>query len=156
MSWLTTVPWRTFDEHIPVDCLQPVEPLLSLARVIQELHAAAQLELALPQQSLQSPNILYTERTTELHIVYQVSLASATVLGMLGSQPTLAIERRTTAGDQCVQVWMMLQLLVSGVQDHQGGRLVAAHVEYLTLQGFPDAVEQQVVQLLTVAEYQCR
>ena len=89
-------------------------------------------------------------------MVYQVSLASASVLGMLGCQPTLAIERRTTAGDQCVQVRMMLQLLVSGVQDHQGGWLEAPPVEYLTLQSFPGAVEQQVVQRLAVPEYQSR
>lgn len=133
MSWLTTVLRRTFDEHIPVDCLQRIEPLLSLARVIQELHAAAQLELALPQQSLEAAQVHFTELSAEFNIVYQVSLASATVLRMLGSQPTLAIERRTGSGDQCVQVRMMLKLLVSGVQDHQGGWLEAPTGEYLTL-----------------------
>jgi len=51
---------------------------------------------------------------------------------------------------------MVFQLLVSGVQYHQCGRMELAGASQFTVECFPGTLEEQAVKLAAVTEYQCR
>ena len=55
-----------------------------------------------------------------------------------------------------MDVRMMLELLVSGVQDHHGGRVILASLPQAMIQGTPSGTEQETVQLLAIAQNQWR
>ena len=86
--------------------------------------------------------------------VGQVRLASTTMLGMPGDLPATASDGRSGSGYQGVQVRMVFQLLVSGVQHHQRRRVEFTGATKLAIEGLPSTLEQQVVKCLAVAQDQ--
>lgn len=62
--------------------------------------------------------------------------------GMLSNFPLLAIQRWPGSRYQRVKVGMMLELLVSGVQHHQSGRMILAGSAQLSNESFPGGLKQ--------------
>jgi hypothetical protein len=75
---------------------------------------------------------------------------------MFGSNPSITVKRGTASGDDRMNVRVMLQLLVSGVKDHHGGRMILASLPQAMIQRSPSRTEQETVQLLAIAKNQWR
>ena len=147
---------RPLDEHVPVNRFQFPEPGLPLLRVVEELHFATDLELSLAEQSPQGFEVSVAKRTPQLPVISQIRFLAAAMLGMPGDLPTLAVQSRTGPGDQGVKMRMMLQLLVSCVQDHQRCRMEFTGPAKFAVEGRPGTARQQAVQFGSVTQNQRR
>ena len=78
------------------------------------------------------------------------------MFGMTSDFPLAAVDGWSGSGDQRVDVRMMLELLVSGVQYHQGGGLILGCAAKFPVECSPSTLEQQVIKFVAVAEYQRR
>lgn len=133
---------------------QKRKPLVSLDWVIQKLDTSADLQLALTKESSQASQVVFSKRSTEFNVVGQVRFFATTVFCVSRNIPLLAVKRGASAGNQRVEVWVMIKLLVSGVQNHQGGRLKPAGTTKLAVKCFPGTAKQQAVEIVAVAENQ--
>ncbi len=122
--------------------------------VTQEVNTAAQFELAVFQQLAEAMKVVLAKFVSQQIRVGQVRLASATMLRMPSNFPATTIDCRSGSGYQGVQVRMMLQLLVSGVQHHQRRRVEFSGATKFAIEGLPSTLEQQVVKCLAVAQDQ--
>ena len=121
------------------------EPGLPLLRVVEELHLATDLELSLTEQSPQGFEVSVAKRTAQLPVISQIRFLAAAMLGMPGDLPALAVQSRTGPGDQGVKMRMMLQLLVSRVQDHQRRRMELAGPAKFAVECRPGTAKQQTI-----------
>ena len=64
------------------------------------------------------------------------------MLGMTSNLPLIAVQRWPGSRYQRVNVGMMLELLVSGVQHHQCGGLILAGSAKLSIESFPSGLKQ--------------
>lgn len=78
------------------------------------------------------------------------------MLGVFGSNPSFPFDRRSAAGYQGVEMRVMIQLLVSGMQHHQRRRVELPSATEFTTQGSPCTDKQQIVKRSAIAENQSR
>ena len=123
MLWVALPLGGPFYKNIPVRSLELLAPSLEFSGVAELRELAVELQLALPRQPPQTKQVTLAKRTPKLSHVYQVRLAIIGI-GMLGRDPPITFQRGTSAGNDRMDVRMMLKLLVSGVQDHHGRRMI--------------------------------
>ena len=69
-------------------------------------------------QPLQAGTEVFPELLTQQAVVDQVRLLTAAMFGVPRAEPARAVGRRAAAGHEYVDVRMMFQFLVPGVQHH--------------------------------------
>ncbi len=144
------------DKNVPIGLLKFVEPLLSLADVFEKLNASTQLQLSFTKQLFQSTNVVTPKRSPKFDVVAQVRFAATSMFGMTSDFPLAAVDGWPRSGDQRVDVRVMLELLVSGVQYHQGGGLILGGTAKFAVECSPSTLEQQIIKFAAVTEDQRR
>ena len=119
---------RSLDEHIPVRLSELGQPGLELLWL-----AAARPTLLPVATSRPAPADENRRRTSRGTFAPAARCPPGTASGgcvgrMTARDPTSAVERRPASWDQHMKVWMMVELLVSRVQHHQGRRLELARL----------------------------
>ena len=143
-----------FDEDHPVAVAQRLQPVAEGGRVLQVRPAVGQLQFAVPVQTRQTGQKLVAKTGTQHAVVDQVRLVLASHPTRLAPNPLLTVLRGPAAGDQGMQVGIMLQVLVPGVQDHQGRRFAAQLLTQHLPQRLPSRVKQQPVRGTPIAQHQ--
>ncbi|MEM7561047.1 MAG: hypothetical protein AAF394_18130, partial [Planctomycetota bacterium] len=92
-----------------------------------------------------------TELDAQHFVVDEEWLAAILLRWMLGCDPPLAVERRAASRHQRMNVRVMIELLVSGMQNQVRSRLKPRFTKRF-VQCSPGGVEQQVIQWLAVTQ----
>ena len=145
---------RRLDEHHPIALGQRLQPPGERGGILQVRPRAGQLQLAVPVQTLQAGEKLVPKPATEHAMVDQIGLVASTARTSSRLHPTLAVSRGPAAGDHGVDVGMVVQPLIPGVQHQQGRRLaILFHLQHVA-EGLPGGVKQQPVGRTAMAQHQ--
>ena len=123
-------------------------------RFLQARPLAFQLQLALPVQTRQTGQELVPETLAQHAVVDQVGPLAAMVPAMPAPDPLSAVHRWTTAGNQRMQVRIVLQPLVPGVEHQQGRRVAAQFLTQHCAHRLPGRVQQEPIRRPSIPQHQ--
>jgi len=117
---------RTFDENVPIGCSEFIEPRFQSRRILELRPLAFEPQLPVSHQPPKSVDKVLAELSPQLFVVHQERFSAASLRRMAAGDPTSSVERRTAAGDQRVDMRVMVEPLVSGVEHELCGGLELA------------------------------
>lgn len=97
---------------------------------------------------------MLAELAAQLFDVDQERFATISLGRMTALDPMFAVERRAAARDQRVDVWMVVQPLVSRVEHELRSRLELSGAPQHFVERSPSGVEQQIVKCSAVTQDQ--
>ena len=147
--------WQS-NEDIPIQLSDLGQPRLEFLRLSQPGPVSFESQLASMHQTAKTVREFLAEFPAQQLIIHQERLLAVSLSRVTARDPTSAVQRRSPSRDQRMNVRMMVQLLVSRVQHHQGCRMKLPFLTQHLVERLPGTWEQQVVQLTSIPQNQWR
>jgi hypothetical protein len=114
------------------------------------------MQLARKHQSSKTIDKVFAEPPPQLGVVYQEWFSTISLRRVAAVDPSLIVERRTAAGDQGMDVGVVIQPLIPCMQDKLRCWLKLSCSTESLVKGSPSCLKQQIVQRLAITQNQTR